>query len=114
MIRRALLLLGLASCTTDPVVTTATVDFTLDAPFCGFRQPVQFLIDSVLVGTDTFSVNYTPQHLTSQTFTTSAGSHRIGARFVSGYVWPDTVVTLAPLIYASDRSKAAFVRRLLA
>jgi hypothetical protein len=67
----------------------------IDAPFCGARIPVQFSVDRFPVGSDTFVVNLMPEHLTSRDFSVVPGRHAIGARVPGGYVWPDTVVTLA-------------------
>jgi hypothetical protein len=77
-----------------PTAPQSTVYFALDAPLCSSVLPVQFSIDSALVGTDTFRVNLAPNHTTSAAFTTSAGIHVLGARVVGGYVWADTVVSL--------------------
>lgn len=97
-----LLLLG---CSTDTTPTAAPrVYFALDAPLCGIVLPMQFFIDSTLVGTDTFAINASPhpRHILSRAFTTTASRHVVGARTVLGsnppidYVWPDTVVMLAP------------------
>lgn len=86
---------------TDSVQPQATLYFSLDAPFCGIALPVQFLVDSVQIGTDTFRVNLAPNHTTSRGFGTAPGAHVLGARVGLGaayYPWPatpDTVVTLS-------------------
>jgi hypothetical protein len=85
---------GILSCRLDPAAPGATVFYAIDAPLCSSRIPVQFSIDSALVGTDTFAVNISPQHTTSRGFATTAGSHTLGARVVGGLVWPDRAVTL--------------------
>lgn len=87
---------GVAACTIiDPVPPSPAVVFQLDAPFCGGKFPVQFSIDNVLIGQDTFTVNVAPNHLTSRAYAAAPGSHTIGAKVVNGYVWSDTTVTLS-------------------
>jgi hypothetical protein len=73
-----------------------TVRFVLDGPLCSSVVPVQFSIDALRVGTDTFFVHLAPEHTTSRSYVTSAGQHVIGARTLWGYVWPDKQVTLSP------------------
>lgn len=89
---------GLLACRgTEPAPRPATLYFSLDAPFCGMALPVEFYVDSLLVGSDTFRVNLAPNHTTSRGFVAAAGTHRLGARAAIGvgyYVWPDTVVSL--------------------
>ena len=85
---------ALLSCSAESMSPAATVHYFIDAPLCSSRIPVQFFIDSTLVGTDTFSVNLAPDHRTSRGFTTPAGPHVLGARVVGGLVWPDRAVTL--------------------
>lgn len=86
---------GLAACTTIiESVPTATVDFLIDAPLCSSRIPVAFLIDSTIVGTDTFLVHLGTEHTRSRTFITSPGPHTLYARF-NTYVWPEKTLTLA-------------------
>ncbi len=86
----------LAACGTDPAAPPATVSFLLDAPLCSSSLPVQFSIDAVVVGTDTFRVHLPPDHVASAGFAVGAGTHTLGARVIGGLVWPDTTVTLAP------------------
>jgi hypothetical protein len=78
----------------DPVAQAATIYFALDAPLCSSVLPVQLSIDGVVVRADTFRVHVSNPHTTSVGFTTSPGSHTLGARVVAGYVWADTVVTV--------------------
>lgn len=87
-------LVALLSCCAESVAPEATVYYTIDAPLCGTRIPVEFAIDSVQVGTDTFVVNLTPAHTSSRGFRTIVGLHTVSARVVGGYIWPDQVVTL--------------------
>jgi hypothetical protein len=86
--------IAVVACSADTVMPQATVHFVLVAPLCSSRVAVQFSIDSVQVGTDTFVVNLTPAHTTSAGFGTSGGVHTLGARVVNGYVWPDRSVTV--------------------
>lgn len=94
----ALAAAGMLACrATEPARGPATVYFSLDAPFCGLAMPVEFYVDSLLVGTDTFRIHLAPDHTTSRGFVAASGTHRLGARAVVGpgyYVWPDTVVSL--------------------
>jgi hypothetical protein len=85
----------LAGCA-EPVAPTATVFFAIDAPLCSSRIPVQFAVDGVQVGTDTFVVHLVPEHTMSRGFVTTAGPHTLSANVVGGFVWPDRAVTLAP------------------
>ena len=87
-------IVGMLSCNLDSEAPGATVFYTIDAPLCSSRFPVQFSIDSALVGTDTFVVNIIPEHTTSRGFVTTVGPHRLSARVVGGYSWPDREVTL--------------------
>lgn len=89
-------MLALAACTSDPAAPPATVYFVLDAPLCSSILPVEFSIDNVKVGSDTFLVNLQPEDTVSTGFEIKAGDHVLGATVVNGYVWPDTTVTLAP------------------
>ena len=86
---------ALLSCSDQAPASGARVNYVIDAPLCSSRIPVQFLIDSALVGTDTFVVALTPEHRASRDFTTTAGPHTVSARVPNGYVWPDQTVTLA-------------------
>jgi hypothetical protein len=86
--------LPLLACHRETVAPGATVYFTIDAPLCSMRLPVVFSIDSVQVGTDTFSVHLTPSHVTSSGFPVPAGAHRLSALVPGGYAWPGRVVTL--------------------
>ena len=72
-----------------------TVQFAIDAPLCSSRIPVQFSIDALDVGADTFSVNLSPEHTTSRAFVATVGQHTLAAHVVNGYMWPDKVVILA-------------------
>lgn len=87
-------LLATTSCCGDCAPDVATVIYQLDAPLCSSQLPVEFSIDSALVGSDTFRVNLSPNHTQSRPFAVSAGRRRLGARVVNGYIWPDTVVQL--------------------
>ena len=83
-------------CTTEAAAPRAAiVYFVIDAPLCSSAIPVQFFIDHAPVGTDTFIVNLAPAHTRSAGFETTEGLHVLGARVVSGYVWPDTTVSAA-------------------
>jgi hypothetical protein len=84
----------LFACATEESVA-ATVYFAIDAPLCSSTIPVQFFIDSTMVGTDTFVVSLSPEHTRSRGFAITPGPHALGAQVVAGYVWPDTVVNLA-------------------
>ena len=73
----------------------ATVYFQLDAPFCSSITPVQFNIDDVLVGKDTFVVHLANEHTKSRGFVTGAGQHKLsGGVYGSPNGWFDTTVTL--------------------
>jgi hypothetical protein len=88
---------GLLGCRGMEPARVATVYFSLDAPFCGMALPVEFYVDSLLVGSDTFRIHLPPDHTTSSAFSTAPGTHRLGARASIGvgyYVWPDTIVSL--------------------
>lgn len=86
---------ALAACAgDDPTGPAATITFVLDAPLCSSVLPVQFSIDGTVVRTDTFRVNVSNPHLSSARFTTTAGTHTLGARVINGYLWADTVVTV--------------------
>ena len=87
---------ALLACRENPTGPQPTVSFMIDAPLCSSTIPVQFSIDSVLVGTDTFVVHYGPEHLMSRAFSTSAGQHTLSARVAlfNGYTWPEKKVTL--------------------
>ncbi len=93
-----LIVLGLAllaGCSTEESeAPRATVYFVIDAPLCSSTIPVQFFIDGLIVGTDTFLVHLSPEHTHSRGFPISPGSHSLGAQVLAGYVWPDTIVTL--------------------
>jgi hypothetical protein len=88
-------LAAFVACRVNPIGPDPTVSFMIDAPLCSSTIPVQFSIDSVLVGTDTFIVHYGPEHLMSHAFSTSAGQHTLSARGTfNGYTWPEKKVTL--------------------
>jgi hypothetical protein len=89
-------ILGACKATEPAAQKPATVRFVLDAPLCSSSLPVQFFIDSVMVGADVFRVHLAPDHTVSSDFGTTAGRHVLDARVVGGYVWPSTVVALAP------------------
>lgn len=82
----------------------AQVQFLLDAPLCSSALPVQFFIDGVMVGTDTFRVHLAPDHTTSRVFPVSSGLHILGAKTTGAFVytWPDTRVTAVPGAVATD------------
>ena len=73
---------------------SGTVQFVLVAPLCSSIIPVQFSIDGVKVGTDTFRVAVPGVHATSRGFPAPAGEHMIGAQVTGVYVWPVTTVTV--------------------
>ncbi|MEO8140590.1 MAG: hypothetical protein ABI742_13135 [Gemmatimonadota bacterium] len=85
----------LFGCGSDPAAPRTTVEFVLDAPLCSSMLPVEFSIDSVLVGSDTFRVRLPPDDTISPSFATTPGSHSLGAHVINGLIWPDTTVTLA-------------------
>lgn len=85
-----------ACSSTDVGAPSATVIFVLDAPLCSSIIPVQFTIDSLQVGTDTFKVDVAGgPHTTSHSFAVAPGHHTLSARIDRGFVWPDKSVTLA-------------------
>ena len=88
----------------EPTAPQAQVRFLLDAPLCSSSLPVQFFIDGVMVGTDTFRVHLAPDHTTSPAFPVSPGLHILGARTTGAfiYTWPDTRVTATPGAVATD------------
>lgn len=87
-------LVGCASSTAN--TPRATVDFLLQPYACSSVLAVQFAIDNVQVGTDTFKVDVAPvDHLRSRGFTMSVGAHTLSARVIGGYVWADRQVTVA-------------------
>jgi hypothetical protein len=87
-------LIAVMGCRADAVAPQPTVYFVIDAPLCSSRIPVQFFIDDAHVGTDTFIVNLVPEHTMSAGFETTEGVHKLGARVVNGYVWPDSTVEM--------------------
>lgn len=89
------ILIGLAACDKLSAPETATLYYVLDAPLCSSQLPVQFRVDNVLVGTDTFRVNLAPNHTKSDAFVIPAGTHTVSARVVGGLVWPDTLVDMS-------------------
>lgn len=68
--------------------------FELDAPLCSSQLPVEFRIDSLLAGSDTFRIHLPPDHIRSRAFSVSPGEHRLSANVVNGWIWPDTIVML--------------------
>jgi hypothetical protein len=93
-----ILLAAIAACGAQRLtVPGPSVSFTLNAPLCSSIVPIQLSIDSTLVATDTFVVHIAGrEHTTSRAFPTTVGRHTLSARIVGGFVWPDTIVTLAP------------------
>jgi hypothetical protein len=86
----------LAACNgADVAAPSATVHFVLDAPLCSSIIPVQFSIDGLEVGVDTFRVDIPSPHTTSRAFAVSLGAHTLSARTGAGYAWPDKAVSLA-------------------
>lgn len=83
-----------AACDATTPAPEGRVRYVLDAPLCSSVLPVQFFIDSVLAGTDTFVVGILPEDTASRAYRTTPGTHRLGAQVVAGFVWPDTVVNL--------------------
>ena len=88
----------------EPTAPHAQVQFLLDAPLCSSALPVQFFIDGVMVGTDTFRVHLAADHTASRVFSVSPGLHTLGARTTGTFVytWPDTRVTAVPGTLATD------------
>jgi hypothetical protein len=89
-----LVLLGALGCSSSETLSTASVQFKVQSPFCGAHAyPLQYSIDQVIVGADTLSDGQL-----SPRFVTSAGSHRLVAAMTGG-IFPnfkmDTTVTLA-------------------
>jgi hypothetical protein len=78
----------------DPAVNPS-VAFKLDAPLCSSILPMQFLVDNVQVGLDTFRVHLNPEHTASRPFSITPGQHTVGARVVNGFVWADTTMSLS-------------------
>ncbi len=72
------------------------VYFTLVPYACSGYVPASFFIDSLQVGSDTFSVTggVLRGHLTSHPITTSVGRHTLGAVTPWGFRWPDRAVSL--------------------
>lgn len=90
-------LFALAGCDSNsPADRKAEVSFEIDAPLCSSQIPVIFYINGLEAGQDTFRVNLTNEHLRSRSFEVDAGDNVLGARVVSGLVWPDTTVSLSP------------------
>jgi hypothetical protein len=85
----------LASCDSGTSEADATVSFELDAPLCSSIIPVQFEIDGIQVGVDTFRIHLPPDHVRSKAFSLDPGEHLLGAAVPDGFVWPDTMVHLA-------------------
>jgi hypothetical protein len=90
-------LAALGGCAASTASTTrATVDFLLQPHACSSTLPVQFTIDDIQVGSDTFKIAVAGgDHLKSRAFVTSAGAHTLSARVMGGYVWADKQVTVA-------------------
>jgi hypothetical protein len=85
---------ALAGCAIVDPAPGGTVDFLIDAPLCSSRIPVQFSIDSTIVGTDTFFVHLAPEHIRSRLFGAAPGRHTLHAA-TNLYAWPDKTVTIA-------------------
>jgi hypothetical protein len=86
---------GIVACQSGAVAAPSpTVTFAFAPRACSSIVPVQFLIDGLQVGTDTFRVAVAGgDHLTSRGFATSPGLHVLSAR-TDRYTWADTTVTL--------------------
>ncbi len=89
---------GLACSSAAAPSGPATVRFVGIAPFCGtISFAVNFLIDSVVVGADTFRVNPGGTSHTVDSVLTPPGTHRIGGRTPWGYAFGgDITAVLAP------------------
>ena len=102
-----LLAFAIAACSRAGVTAPhGTVQFVLVAPLCSSVIPVQFSIDGVRVGADTFRVNVSGPHTTSRGFSAPVGAHTLGAQvtgsFAGGYVWPAATVTVSAGQTAAD------------
>ena len=87
-------LLGCRS--TAPGDRPPSVVYRLVPYACSSTVPVQFFVDSVQVGVDTFRVAVAGgDHLMSRPFPTSVGAHVIGAKLSASSPWPDTVVNFS-------------------
>lgn len=82
-----------AACTATAPDRAPTVTFVLDAPLCSSILHVQLHIDGALVATDTFRT-FGVRDTASQAFNVSAGSHRLAANVIGGFVWPEKQVSL--------------------
>lgn len=79
---------GSDSSATEPTVASSHVVFKIDALSCVGSGTIQLFIDGSVVGTETLSAGQS-----SQSYTTSGGSHVLGARLAnSTYIWPSTTV----------------------
>jgi len=87
-----------------PTAPQAQVRFVLDAPLCSSVMPVEFFVDGMTVGQDTFRVHLAPEHTVSRVFTVSTGAHILGARTTGAfaYAWPDAHVTASPTATTTD------------
>ena|SRR5579862_1059978 len=104
--------IALSACGSSAVVSpSATVDFVVVALLCSSILPVEFTIDGLVAGTDTFRIALPNPHTRSRDFAVSPGSHTLGARVVGGtlgtrvigtYVWPDTTVTTIAAAAVAD------------
>ena len=94
----------MACASAEPVAQQAYVRFVVDAPLCSAAIPVQFSVDRVMVGTDTFRVDLPPNHTESVAFDVAAGRHVLGAKTFGAFVhvWRDTVITAKPGVTATD------------
>jgi hypothetical protein len=87
--------IGAVACQSGAVAAPSpVVTFAFAPRACSSVVPVQFLIDGLQVGTDTFRVAVAGgDHLTSRGFATSPGQHVLSARTAT-YAWAETTVTL--------------------
>jgi hypothetical protein len=86
----ALVILAAAACGDSTAPATASVQFKVDAPFCGStKNTYQLSIDNSVVGIESLS-----DRQTSQIYHTSAGSHVLGSGLVGSPTVSDTTVTL--------------------
>lgn len=98
------LLVLVAGCDSRPTAPSATLNFELDAPLCSSILPVEFQVDGIQVGVDTFRVHLPPDHIRSRNFRLEPGHHTLSAAIPHGFTWPDTLVTL--------EAGESFIRRL--
>lgn len=96
LVRVSVATAALVACAGNQTAATRPSVVYVLVPFaCSSVIPVQFYIDSILVGTDTFRVNVAGgDHTASRQFAASVGEHTLGAQVVNGYVWPNKVIAL--------------------